>query len=238
MSLDPSGPAEPGGGRGIAPTLGVTDLRFAYRSGAGHPHEPVSEELFGGLTHDFLRGGLTALTGASGRGKSTLLYILGLLLTPKDGAVLLDGHVVSRLADSHRSALRGRSIGFVFQDAALDPGRTLLDSVREPAIYAGLPRKAATVRAEQLLDAFALGSRAGHRPGQISGGQAQRAALARALLNDPSIVLADEPTGNLDRDNATSVLHALKDVARAGRTVVIATHDPFVIDQADEVLVL
>ena len=211
--------------------LGVRDVRFAYRKGA--------EELFGGLTHDFAPGRVTALTGASGRGKSTLLYLVGLLLTPTGGQVLLDGEPVSEASDAVRAAVRARRVGFVFQDSELDPSRRVIDSVLEPALYAGHLREDKLQRARALLEQFGLGHRADHRPGQVSGGQAQRLAVCRALLLEPDIVLADEPTGNLDRDNAALVLGALVDVARGqGATVVFATHDPFVIAQADEVVQL
>lgn len=211
--------------------LGVRDLRFAYARGA--------EELFDGLSHDFAPGRVTALTGASGRGKSTLLYVLGLLLTPTSGEVLLDGAAVSDAPDAVRAGLRARRLGFVFQESELDPARRVIDSVLEPALYAGHRRADLLPRAEALLDRFGLGERGSHRPGQVSGGQAQRLALCRALLNEPDVVLADEPTGNLDRDNARLVLDALLDAAHTGgRTVVVATHDPFVWERADEVVAL
>ncbi|MBD7982734.1 ABC transporter ATP-binding protein [Oerskovia sp. Sa1BUA8] len=196
-----------------------------------------SGELFDGLTHHFTPGEMTAITGGSGRGKSTLLYIVGLLLAPTSGAVRLDGADVGRLPDAARSALRAHSIGFVFQDASLDPTRTILDSVLEPALYAGRARKSALERARDLLDQLGVGERADHRPGEISGGQAQRVAVARALVNEPGVLLADEPTGNLDRENAATVLDALRTAAK-GVTTVIATHDPFVVDHADHVLAL
>lgn len=211
--------------------LGVSDLGFRYRRGG--------EELYGGLTHDFGAGRVTALTGPSGRGKSTLLYLLGLLLTPSSGQVSIEGANASALGDAARSRLRARSIGFVFQDSELDPQRSVLDSVLEPTRYAGSTPRANRARAEQLLRDFGLHHRAHHRPGQVSGGQAQRLAICRALVNDPAIVLADEPTGNLDRGNADLVLDALVDVAHArGHTVVIATHDPHVLTRVDEVVEL
>jgi putative ABC transport system ATP-binding protein/lipoprotein-releasing system ATP-binding protein len=208
--------------------LTVEDLSFAYRRGG--------EELFAGLSHRFAAGRITAVTGPSGRGKSTLLYLLGLLLRPAAGRVVIEGVAAQSLPDAARSRLRARRIGFVFQDAALDPTRTVLDAVLEPALYAGVPRRDALSRAHRLLTEFGVLARADHRPGEISGGQAQRVALCRCLLNDPPIILADEPTGNLDRDNAVTVLDALRVAAGAGRTVVIATHDPFVLDRVDEVL--
>mgnify|MGYP001052698046 CR=1 FL=1 len=210
-------------------TLAVQELRFAYTRGA--------EELFEGLSHTFARGAVTALTGPSGRGKSTLLYVLGLMLTPTVGAVLLDGADVSALPDADRAGLRARRLGFVFQDSALDPTRTVLDAVIEPALYAGARLAPARERGRALLADLGLGHRADHRPGEISGGQGQRVAVARALMGDPDVILADEPTGNLDRENAGTVLAALR-ASAAERTVVIATHDPFVMEQADHVLAL
>ncbi len=210
--------------------LSVHDLRFRYRRG--------DEELFGGLSHDFTTGAVTALTGSSGRGKSTLLYVLGLMLRPLSGTVVLDGTSVADLPDRARSRLRARHIGFVFQDAVLDATRTVTDAVLEPALYAGWRRRDVVARASTLLATMGVEQRAGHLPGQVSGGQAQRVAVCRALINDPTVLLADEPTGNLDRENATVVLRSLRDIAGAGRTVVIATHDPFVLDHADEVLAL
>lgn len=216
--------------------LAVEDLSFTYRRD--------SEELFGGLSHQFTPGVVTAVTGPSGRGKSTLLYVLGLMLSPSRGRVMVDGEAVSDAPDAFRSRLRARRIGFVFQDAALDPTRTVLDSVMEPALYAGRQLADARTRGRGLLEQMGLADRADHRPGEVSGGQAQRVAVCRALVTDPLVILADEPTGNLDRDNASAVLAALSAAAGSRgasaplRTVVVATHDPFVLEHADEVLAL
>ena len=138
--------------------------------------------------------------------------------------------------DRERSRLRATSVGFVFQDSELDPSRPILDSVVEPGLYAGLERQTLEDRARALLERFGLAHRADHRPGQVSGGQAQRVAVCRALVNAPAVVLADEPTGNLDPDNAGLVMDALADAAAEGRTVVVATHDPAVVARADEVV--
>ncbi|MFI2753876.1 ABC transporter ATP-binding protein [Cellulomonas sp. P22] len=215
----------------VAAQLAVRDLTFAYRRRG-------AEELFGGLTHTFTPGAVTAVTGPSGRGKSTLLYVLGLMLRPVRGEVHVAGRRADTLSDARRSAVRSERIGFVFQDAVLDPTRTVLEGVLEPTLYAGRPTPEGRGRALALLDRLGVEARADHRPGEISGGQAQRVAVARALVNDPAIVLADEPTGNLDHDNATIVLDALREAASTGRTVVVATHDPFVLARADEVLAL
>ena len=204
----------------------VEDLTFRYRRD--------SDLLYGGLTRQFVPGSLTAVTGPSGSGKSTLLYLLGLLLTPTSGRVLLDGTDASGTDDASRSGLRASKLGFVFQDAALDPTRSVLDNVTEGALYAGLPRRAAQEQGRELLERFGVGIRADHLPGQISGGQAQRVALCRAMLNRPSVLLADEPTGNLDHDAADHVLQALVDLAGTGVTVIIATHDDRVLQRCDD----
>ena len=208
----------------------VEGLAFSYQRG--------TEELFGGLTWEFTPGALTAITGPSGRGKSTLLYVIGLMLRPSAGAVLLDGRDVTHLSDARRARVRASSIGFVFQDAVLDPTRTILDSVCEPALYRGDRRRSVERHGRELLDQLGVGTRVEHRPGQISGGQAQRVAIARALMNDPAVILADEPTGNLDEENTALVLGSLRAAARDDACVLIATHDKDVLAQADEVLAL
>lgn len=217
--------------RKIPAHLEVQSLRFRYRKSG--------DELFNGLDHTFAPGQITAVTGPSGRGKSTLLYVLGLLLTPSTGEVLVNGQPASKCPDAQRSLLRANVFGFVFQDAELDPSRTIEWSVTEPGTYAARPRSVTRAKARELLDRFGLGDRRDHRPGQISGGQAQRVALCRALINDPAVVLADEPTGNLDRGNSEHVINVLEAYASEARaTVVIATHDPFVLSRANLVIQL
>ena len=173
------------------------------------------------------------MTGPSGRGKSTLLYLLGLMLKPSAGHVLIEGADASRLSDSRRADLRARYFGFVFQDSALDATRTVLDNVLETALYRNAPRKAARSRAHDLMEQFGVNIRASARPGQVSGGQAQRIALCRALLNDPLVLLADEPTGNLDPASANLVIDALHAQARSGAAVIVVTHDPTLVARCD-----
>lgn len=206
--------------------LATLDLSFAYRKN----DEPVIAHL----TTTFAPGAVTAVTGPSGSGKSTLLYILALMLRTTGGHVLWDGLESSRLADAERSRLRAARMGFVFQDAILDPTRSISRNVLEAALFAGMPARVAHTRAQGLLDAFGVGHRATHRPGEISGGQAQRVALCRALVTDPVVVFGDEPTGNLDGDSARVVWDALRDHARGGATVIVATHDERLAAEADE----
>lgn len=187
-----------------------------------------------GLSHEFAPGTVTAVTAPSGYGKSTLLYLLGLLLTPTEGTVVWHSQEVSLLGDAERSRFRARTIGFVFQDAALDTTRTVLDNVIEGALYAGWRYEEAVAKAHQLLDRFSVDLRADHLPGEISGGQAQRVALCRAFVKEPAIVLADEPTGNLDDESSEVVWNALAAAAHEeGAIVVMGTHDIRLASKAD-----
>jgi putative ABC transport system ATP-binding protein len=207
------------------PRLAAREVTFAY------PGSPVS--VVSGWSATFEAGSVTALTGPSGCGKSTRLYLLGLMLGLRSGAVEVDGHRVDRLPDARRSRLRAHRFGFVFQDAALDPTRTVLDNIVETSLYRGSPRREALKRAVELMDRFGIDVPARRRPGQISGGQAQRIALCRGLLGEPDILLADEPTGNLDSGSAAAVLDAFRAHAGGGGCVVIATHDMDVAATAD-----
>ena len=184
----------------------------------------------------FTAGEVVAVTGPSGRGKSTLLYLLGLMLKPGAGQVLVDGADVAALPDARRARLRALRFGFVFQDAALDATRTVLDNVIETALYRQVPRQMAVARARELMAQFGVDVRATHKPGQVSGGQAQRIALCRALLSDPRILLADEPTGNLDPASSAVVVEAMRAQAHGGATVVVATHDPVLVGRCDRVI--
>lgn len=210
--------------------LAAEGLVVAYRR--------TSAPVLDGLTVDFRPGALTAVTGPSGSGKSTLLYVLGLLVRPTAGDVLWHGAPTRDLTDVQRSRVRARETGFVFQDSLLDPARSVLANVCDAGLFAGMERRTQVRRAQGLLERFGVDHRSAHRPGEISGGQAQRVALCRALLTSPTVVLGDEPTGNLDAASARVVWQALRDHAAEGATVVVATHDESLAATADERLVL
>jgi len=171
-------------------------------------------------------GDFLALMGPSGSGKSTLLHILGLLDRPTAGRVLWEGEDVTRLNGAKLAELRGRRIGFVFQMFNLVHNLTALENVELPLIFLGVPARERRKRAEEMLVRLGLGDRLRHRPSQLSGGQQQRVALARALVTDPALLIADEPTGNLDTATGREILGLFKELNAQGRTVVLATHDP------------
>jgi ABC-type lipoprotein export system ATPase subunit len=189
-----------------------------------------------GVSLTIARGEFVALTGTSGSGKSTLMNILGCLDRPTSGRYHLDGADVSHLSPEERAVVRGRKIGFVFQNFSLLPRTSALDNVMMPLTYAH-PRPPAALgrkRAEELLRLVGLVDRMDHQPSQLSGGQQQRVAIARALINDPSLLLADEPTGNLDSKTRVEILNMFRHLNRTeGRTVLIVTHDPEVAQFAD-----
>ncbi len=196
------------------------------------------EPLLRDWSAEFSRGQTTAITAPSGAGKSTLLYVLGLMLTPLAGRIEIDGAAASVLPDVERSRCRALRYGFVFQDAVLDPTRTVLDNVLESSLYRGDDPRTRRDHAHTLLERFGVSLREDARPGEVSGGQAQRIALCRALLNEPDIVLADEPTGNLDAESAAVVASALHEHATHGATVIIATHDAALAHDCDRVIQL
>lgn len=178
-----------------------------------------------GVSLDIFSGEYVAVTGVSGSGKSTLMNILGCLDTPSSGSYLLDGNDVSELPDRELSRIRSRKIGFVFQSFNLIPSLTALENVELPLMYRGVSQSERRRLAQQALDAVGMTSRAAHRPCEMSGGQQQRTAIARAIAADPSVILADEPCGNLDSRNSHEVMDILSQLNRSGKTIVIITHD-------------
>jgi putative ABC transport system ATP-binding protein len=185
-----------------------------------------------GVSMTVERGDYVAIMGASGSGKSTLMNILGCLDVPTSGRYLLDGVDVSRLDDRQLALVRNRRIGFVFQAFNLIPRTTALQNVELPLAYAGVKAAERHRRARAALALVGLADRAGHEPNQLSGGQQQRVAVARALVTAPALVLADEPTGNLDSHSTAEVLSVLDRLNQSGRTIVLITHEPDVADHA------
>jgi len=181
----------------------------------------------------FDEGEYVAIMGPSGSGKSTLLNLLGCLDRPTEGTYRIGGTDVSDLRDDELSRIRGERLGFVFQNYNLIAQLDVLENIEVPLFYAGCSEGEARERARALAERMGLGDRVGHRPSQLSGGQQQRVAIARALANEPLLLLADEPTGNLDSKTGEDILGLLDDLHRSGKTLVIVTHDPSVAARAD-----
>ncbi len=225
-------------GAGAGPQAGG---RFALAATDLHKTYALGDERIAalqGVTLLVPRGQFVAVMGPSGSGKSTLLHLIGLLDTPDSGSVAIEGRATSGMSDDELTALRRDRLGFLFQSFELIPNLTARENVLLPAEVAGR-REEASARLAELAERLGIADRLGHRPRQLSGGQRQRVALARALINDPAVVLADEPTGNLDSRTGAEVLALLRDgVDSHGWTVVMVTHDPVAAQAADRVVFL
>lgn len=189
-----------------------------------------------GINLDIERGEYVALMGPSGSGKSTLMNLLGCLDTPTSGSYELNGNDVSNMTDDELAEIRNKEIGFVFQTFNLLPRTTALENVALPMIYAGASKSDRTERAKQVLTDVGLSDRMDHRPNQLSGGQRQRVAVGRALVNKPSIILADEPTGNLDSKTSEEIMNLFNDIHKAGNTVIVVTHEEEVAKCAHRII--
>ena len=203
----------------LSPIIEITGIRKSYYIGR---HEL---EVLKGVTLNINRNDYVALMGPSGSGKSTLMNILGCLDTPSGGRYILNGNDVSKMDDNALAEIRNKEIGFVFQQFNLLPRLTALENVALPLVYAGMSRKERNDKALAMLDLVGLTDRSHHKPNELSGGQSQRVAIARALVNDPSLILADEPTGNLDTKTSYEIMEIFEQIHSRGNTVMIVTHE-------------
>jgi putative ABC transport system ATP-binding protein len=214
------------------PLIELTAIRKVYGTGE------VAVEALRGIDLTVKKGEYLAIMGPSGSGKSTLMHLLGLLDTPTSGSYRLDGEEVATLSRRRLANLRNRSIGFIFQSFNLLSRASTLRNVELPLLYAGVGRSERRDRARASLDRLGLGDRLRHRPNQLSGGQRQRAAIARALVTDPAVIMADEPTGNLDQNTGREILDIFDELCRAGQTLIVVTHDPGIAAHAHRTLTL
>ncbi|WP_266080560.1 ABC transporter ATP-binding protein [Haladaptatus caseinilyticus] len=207
----------------------LTDVRRTYHLG-----EPV--HALDGVSLSIPRGSYTAVMGPSGSGKSTLLNLIGCLDTPTEGMVHVNGRKVTGLSDGERTDVRGEEIGFVFQTFNLMPRLTARENIALPLVFQGISRSERQERADDLLYKVGLRGRGDHRPNELSGGQRQRVAIARALANDPAIILADEPTGNLDSETGQQIMGLFEELNDDGHTVLMVTHERNIAEHAERIV--
>lgn len=212
------------------PLIHIKDIGRKYVIGAEVIHALKSVSL------DIHKGEFVALMGPSGSGKSTLMNILGCLDTPSKGDYVLNGTNVSHMTDDSLAEVRNKEIGFVFQTFNLLPRSTSLDNVALPLIYAGVNKTERDKRAHAALENVGLGNRVTHKPNELSGGQRQRVAVARALINNPSIILADEPTGNLDTKTSVEIMGLLEEIHSKGNTIILVTHEEDIAQHAHRIV--
>jgi putative ABC transport system ATP-binding protein len=214
------------------PVAELRDLRKTYYK----PDGSVMVEALRGINLTIPRGQYVAIMGASGSGKSTMMNVLGCLDRPTGGVYLLGGSDVTTMSDEELSRFRGRTIGFIFQAFNLIPQLTVEENVEVPLFYQDVPKIERRERAIDALNLVGLGDRLGHRPRELSGGQQQRVAIARALVTRPVVLMADEPTGNLDSKTGTAILNTFDDLHRQGMTIIMVTHDDNVADRCERIV--
>lgn len=212
------------------PLITLLDIGRKYVIGAETIHALKSVSL------TIEKGEFVALMGPSGSGKSTLMNILGCLDTPTKGTYILNGNQVSEMSDSELAEIRNKEIGFVFQTFNLLPRSSSLENVALPLVYAGVGRAQREDRAQKTLESVGLGNRVHHKPNELSGGQRQRVAVARALVNNPSIILADEPTGNLDTKTSVEIMGLLEEIHSKGNTIILVTHEEDIAQHAHRIV--
>jgi putative ABC transport system ATP-binding protein len=215
----------------LSALIDIRDVTKTYEMGA----ETIVHAL-DGVSLSIEAGDYVAIMGPSGSGKSTLMNLIGCLDTPSTGSYVLKGREISAMNDDELAQIRNKEIGFIFQTFNLLPRADAVQNVELPLVYSGLARKERKARAEKALDAVGLGTRKHHRPNELSGGQRQRVAIARALVNDPSILLADEPTGNLDSKTGEEILALMDDLHRGGNTIILVTHEDELAQHASRVV--
>jgi putative ABC transport system ATP-binding protein len=215
----------------LSALIEIRDVTKTYDMGA----ETIVHAL-AGVSLSIEEGDYVAIMGPSGSGKSTLMNLIGCLDTPSTGSYVLKGREIATMNDDELAQIRNKEIGFIFQTFNLLPRADAVQNVELPLVYSGLPRRERKARAEKALDAVGLGSRKHHRPNEMSGGQRQRVAIARALVNDPSILLADEPTGNLDSKTGEEILALMDDLHRGGNTIILVTHEDELAQHAARVV--
>jgi putative ABC transport system ATP-binding protein len=216
----------------VTAIIEMTDVRKTYATGA------LEVEALRGVSLRIGQGEYVAVAGPSGSGKSTLMHIIGCLDLPTSGDYMLAGGRVTELGETHLADIRNQRIGFVFQQFNLLPSMTACRNVELPLAYAGVPQARRRARAEEALSKVGLSDRLRHRPGELSGGQQQRVAVARALVTDPALILADEPTGNLDSTASADVLALFDELHAMGRTIVLITHEADVARRADRTVLM
>lgn len=213
-------------------TISLTGITKVYQMGDQQVH------ALAGVSLQIKAGDFAAIMGPSGSGKSTLMNILGCLDRPSSGSYCLDNQEVAALSDDQLAKTRNKKIGFVFQNFNLLPRMSALQNVALPLVYGNVAKRERLTRAAAALELVGLGNRLDHKPNELSGGQRQRVAIARALINDPTIIMADEPTGNLDSKSGEEIMNIFNELNTQGRTVILVTHEPEIADHAQRIILV